>query len=89
MQISSRYVLVEKYIPPAKDEAFTAVEPQDDYIWKGVIHTLPGEPVHVSNHQLSIGDVVAFAKYSPDTHEIELDGKSLKFVRRDDLLAVL
>lgn len=35
------------------------------------------------------GDVILFAKYSPDTHEIEIDGVKCKFVALSDILAVI
>lgn len=88
MEINANYVVVQRVEEPAK-EGFQAVEVQDSSVYKGKIIKLPGEPVHVCNKLLSIGDVVLFMKYSPDTVEIEHEGEKLKFVKRSDLLAVL
>jgi co-chaperonin GroES (HSP10) len=38
---------------------------------------------------VAVGDTVLFAKYSPDTHEIEHEGKKYKVVEVSDILAVL
>lgn len=83
-QISSKYVVVEKFIEPVQ-EGFQEVKVQDSSVYKGTVAELPEVPVFISNHQVAIGDVVIFAKYSPDTHEIE----DKKFVRVEDLLKVL
>lgn len=83
-QISSKYVVVEKYIEPIK-EGFQEVKVQDSSIYKGKIVELPNVPVFISNQRIELGDLVLFAKYSPDTHEIE----DKKFVRVEDLLKVL
>lgn len=88
MNVNSSYVLVEKVEEP-KVEGFQKLEVQDNYLYKGRIVQLPEVPVFVDNHRLGVGEVVLFAKYSPDTHEQELDGKKLKFVLQRDLLAVL
>jgi co-chaperonin GroES (HSP10) len=88
MDISVHYVLVKKVEEP-KTEGFQAVEIQDSFVYKGKIVRLPGMPVHMSNRQIAVGDVVLFAKYSPDTVEIEIEGEKQKFVKIIDLLAVL
>lgn len=83
-QISSRYVVVEKVVEESGG-GYQTVTVQDSSIYKGKIVDLPEAPVHIGNHRLVIGDVVIFAKYSPDTHEIE----DKKFVAVNDLLKVL
>jgi len=88
MKISSRYVAVER-LEEVKKEGFQTVEVQDNFVYKGKIVLRPDVPLYVDNHPLSIGDVVIFAKYSPDTHEVEHEGKKYKFIRADDILAVL
>jgi len=87
MEISSTRVLVKKAKQPIQ-EGFKTVEPTDDFVYKGEIVKLPGEPVYVSNRQLLIGDVVLFAKYSPDTVEIDIESEKMKFISRADILAV-
>lgn len=87
-EISSRYVVVKK-LPEPKIEGFQTVDIQDDFIYKGMVTLLPSNPVFIGNKQLEHGDTVIFAKYSPDTHEIEDDSKKVKFIRVEDLLAIL
>lgn len=88
MQISNNYIVVEKLEEEVK-EGFKAVEIQDNYVYKGKATHVPEAPVYMGNKPVMIGDVVLFAKYSPDTHEIDLDGKKVKFVATSDILAVL
>ena len=88
MQISNKYVVVEKLEEEDK-EGFKVADVQDDFVYKGRVLFLPDEQVHVSNEPLIVKDEVLFAKYSPDTHEIELEGKKVKFVLIDDILAIL
>jgi co-chaperonin GroES (HSP10) len=88
MKISSMYITVEK-IEEAPKEGFQAVEIQDSSVYRGRVTNLPEIPVHVDNTALLLGDTVLFAKYSPDTHEVELEGKKVKFIKVSDILAVL
>lgn len=82
--INSNYVLVEK-IEEVKEEGFKTVEVQDCFVYKGKVKELPSCPAYVDSYVLEVGDVVIFAKYSPDTHEVEKD----KFVKITDILAVV
>lgn len=88
MQISSKRVVVEKFIEEQTDE-FNTVEIQDSFVYKGRIIEVPEVPVFVGNQQLVIGDIVLFAKYSPDTHEVTENGKTVKYVLIDDLLKII
>ncbi len=88
MQISNHYIVVEK-LEEEKKEGFQTVEVQDNFIYKGKVTHIPECPVFMGNKQVAPGDVVMFAKYSPDTHEIKEDGKTMKFIKTDDVLAVL
>lgn len=88
MQISNNYIVVEK-LEEEIQEGFKTVEVQDNYVYKGKVTNLPEAPVHMGNSLVTLGDIVLFAKYSPDTHEIDLEGKKVKFVATSDLLAVL
>ena len=88
-EISNNYVLVKK-LEEEKKEGFQAVEVQDNFVYKAVIVQLPkSQPMYLGDQQLAVGDVVMFAKYSPDTHEIELEGVKHKFINVRDLLAVI
>lgn len=81
MKISNNYIVVEKLDEEIKD-GFKTVDVQDNFVYKGKVIDSGTQP-------LLVGDVVLFAKYSPDIHEIDLDGKKVKFVKIDDILAVL
>ncbi len=89
MQISQNYIVVQKAEEPVSTEEFKAVEIQDSFVYKGKVTNLPDVPVHMANRQIMLGDIVLFAKYSPDTWEIEHEGVKMKFVSIRDLLAVL
>jgi len=88
MHINSNYIVVEKLEEPVQ-EGFKTIEVQDNFIYKGKIVCVPEQPSHVGNHQLSVGDTILYAKYSPDTHEIELEGKKVKFINISDVLVVM
>lgn len=88
MEISNKYVVVEKLGEESK-EGFKAVEVQDSFVYKGRIIHVPEAPVYMGNERVGVGSTVMFAKYSPDTHEVDIDGKKLKFVAVNDILAVL
>lgn len=89
MYISVHYVAVEKIETEKKEGAFETVAVTDDFVYRGRVVQVPECPTFVDNHALKTGDTVLFAKYSPDTHEIEQDGKKIKFVSLKDILAVL
>ena len=84
MKVSNSHIVVEKLEKEVQD-GFQTVEVQDDFVFKGKVTLLPECPVFIGNEHIKLGDTVIFAKYSPDTHEI--DGK--KFVSTKDILAVL
>lgn len=87
MQISNNYIVVEKLVEEEKSD-FKVVSIQDSSLYKGKVINIPEVPVYLGNKQLAIGDVILFAKYSPDTHEIELEGKKVKFISTKDILAI-
>lgn len=88
MKISINYIVVEKIVEEKK-EGFQAVEVQDSFVYKGKVVNLPDPPVYIGNEQIKIGDVIMFAKYSPDTFEMEVEGQKVKFVNVSDILAIL
>jgi len=88
MQVSNNYILVIK-VPEETKEGFKTVDVQDNYVYMGKVKLIPEAPVFMGNKQVAPGDIVYFAKYSPDTHEIDLDGERVKFVAVSDILAVL
>lgn len=86
--ISVHYVLVDK-VDEEKKEGFNIVEIQDSFTFKGKVVRIPQCPTYVDNELVAIGDVVLFAKYSPDTQEIEFEGKKMKMIKVNDILAIL
>ncbi len=85
MQISNKYIVVEK-LEEEQKEGFKTVEVQDDYVYKGKV--VKGGSI-TNGMTIQLGDTVLFAKYSPDTQEVDLNGKKVKFVAISDILAVL
>jgi len=88
MNISVNYVVVEK-LEAEEKEGFQTVEVQDNFICKGRVINLPAVPVYIGDDEAKIGDVILFSKYSPDTQDVDLDGKRVKFIKTDDILAIL
>jgi co-chaperonin GroES (HSP10) len=88
MQVSNSYIVVEK-VEQEKKEGFQTVDATDESTFKGRVTYIPEAPVYMGNSPIQIGDVILFAKYSPDTHDVELEGKKLKFVSTRDILAKL
>jgi len=87
MTISDQYVVVRKR-EEEKEEGFLTANVQDNFVYEGIIKFLPEAPIYMGNDKLNIGDVILFAKYSPDTHEYD-DGEKVKFVHKRDILAKL
>lgn len=89
MKISNNYVAVEQIQTEKKEGEFETVQVQNDFVYKGKVAHLPEAPIYMGNDKISIGDTILFAKYSPDTHEIEHEGRKYKFVSTRDILAKL
>lgn len=88
MRLSDEYVEVEPVEKEVK-EGYQPVEVQDNFTYKGKVTVLPTRPVYMGNEPLEIGDVILFAKYSPDTHDIGEDNKKVKLVMVKNILKVL
>lgn len=86
MQVSNSYIAVEK-IEKDVVEGFGKVEVVDDFVYRGRVVFIPEAPIHMGNDRVGVGDTILFAKYSPDTHEVEHEGKKYKFVSVRDILA--
>ena len=84
MEISVHYIVVEKVEEP-KAAGFQSVEIQDSFVYKGKVITLPHLAVYIGDRQIISGDIVLFAKYSPDTVEME----KVKFIKISDILAII
>lgn len=85
MKILGNRVLVSRIDEP-KSEGFQTVEVQDSFVYKGKVEQLGTE---FSLGLDMTGMTILFAKYSPDTQEIEHEGKKMKVVVVADILAVL
>lgn len=83
MKLLGNRVLVSK-IEEEKKEGFQTIEVQDSFVNKGRV-----EEISLTTPGLTVGDMILFSKYSPDTQEIDYDGKKMKIVNFDDILAVL
>lgn len=88
MIVSDNYVVVKK-LEEEKKEGFVTADVVDNFLYKGVVENIPEAPVYMGNDKLQVGDVIMFAKYSPDTHEIELEDVRYKFIHKNDILAVV
>lgn len=94
MKILGNRILVSRIEEP-KTDGFQTVEVQDSFVNKGRVEQVGAQSdATVSatvNHSSSIavGDTVLFAKYSPDTQDIEHEGVKYKIIAIDDVLAVL
>ncbi len=92
MKILGNRVLVSK-IEKEQKEGFQAVEVQDDFIYKGRVEQLgieiPSMTERTALGGIVVGSTVIFAKYSPDTQDVEHEGKKYKVVSVSDVLAVL
>lgn len=89
MKILGNRVLVSKVEEPKVAGEFETVNVVDSFVYKGRVEqdarlTILNDPVLIS-----AGTVIYFAKYSPDTQDIEEAGKKYKVVRADDILAIV
>lgn len=89
MKILGNRILVSK-IEEEKKDGFQTVDVQDSFVYKGKVEQTssdcpqPGDHIHMQK-----GDTVLFAKYSPDTKEVDHEGKKMKIISMDDVLAIL
>ena len=89
MKILGNRVLVSR-VEEAKAEGFETVEVQDNFVYKGLVVQV-GDGVETPERvsPVKVGDVILYAKYSPDTQEVEDKGVKYKVVLVSDILAVL
>lgn len=85
MKILGNRILVSK-IEEEKKDGFQTVDVQDSFVYKGMIVSLGDIN---SPFPLLTGMTVLFAKYSPDTQEVDVEGQKMKIIRVEDVLAVL
>lgn len=85
MRILGNRVLVSR-IEKEKKEGFDTVEVTDSFVYKGRVEQI-GEAVDAD--YVCPSNTVLFAKYSPDTQEVEHEGKKMKVVNVEDIIAIL
>lgn len=72
-----------------KTGGFETVEVQTNFLYKGKVEQL-GDSYQTSTttSKINVGDVVVFAKYSPHTQTVDVEGEEMKIIKVDDILAV-
>lgn len=97
MRILGNRVLLER-IEKEKTSGFEAVEALDQFVSKGRVvqvgEVIGGDAVILSSNvpfekAFDVGDIVLFAKFSPDTQEVTIEGVDMKVVAVADIIAVL
>lgn len=67
-------------------DGFQTVEVQDSFVNKGKIEKYK---FRLFKRSFYPNDIILFAKYSPDTQEIDYEGRKYKIVSISDVLAIL
>lgn len=88
MKILGNRILVSKVEDPTPKDGFQAVQVEDSFVYKGKVEQIGTEDAKVSAG-IDEGEIVLFAKYSPDTQEIDHEGRKMKVVSIDDVIAIL
>ena len=84
MKILGDRVLVSRIEEVKKEGEFEKVNVHDSFEYKGKVVDV--NPLVLN---IAVGDTVLFAKYSPDTHEVETPEGKMKLVLISDILAIL
>lgn len=89
MDLLGNRVLVRRE-PEAKSEGFQAVKAVDDFTSRGVIAGIGDEVDTVrQGRRIEVGQTVVFARFSPDTHTVQVDGEDMKSVLVSDIIAIV
>ena len=88
MKILGDRILVSKIEEPVKD-GFTEVIVQDEFVFKGKVEQIGNLAPAIVKPFINTGDIVMFRKYSPNTEDIEHEGKKMKIVCLEDVIAIL
>lgn len=89
MKLLGNRVLVKRE-PKAEVSGFEQVQAVDDFVGKGSIVMLGHEVDEFSvTPMFEVGQVIVFAKFSPDTRTIEHEGEEMKSVLVSDIIAIL
>jgi len=90
-------ILVSKITEEKKEGEFQAVEVQDSFLYKGKVEqigektrlfTLSESGTTIEDYPVKEGAIVLFAKYSPHTQMISVEGEDMKVIRAEDVIAV-
>ena len=90
-------ILVSKITEENKEGEFQAVEVQDSFLYKGKVEqigektrlmTLSETGTTIEYYPVKEGAIVLFAKYSPHTQMISVEGEHMKVIRAEDVIAV-
>ena len=93
MKILGNRLLVSK-LEQVKTEGFQTVEIQDNFLYKGKVEQIGIDTglvwtgTAIESPLLTEGATVYFAKYSPHTQELDVEGQKMKVVRLEDVIAV-
>lgn len=85
IKLLGKRIMVSK-VEEVESDGFQTVEVQESFVNKGKIETTGDLGTQTT---FSIGAIILFAKYSPDTQEIDYEGKKYKIINVDDVLAIL
>jgi co-chaperonin GroES (HSP10) len=88
MKLLGNRLLLSRVEEP-KADGFQTVNVQDSFVNKGKVEQVGNGYVPTTNEPIQVGDTVLFAKYSPDTQDIEHEGKKYKVITVEDVIAVL
>lgn len=88
MKILGNRVLVSR-IEEEEKEGFQTVEIQDSFTFKGKVEQMGDISAYSRADGLVEGSTVMFAKYSPDIQDVEHEGKPMKIISVEDILAIL
>ena len=87
MKILGNRILVSRIEDEEKD-GFQTVEVQDSFLYKGKVEQVGLLESSTNGSTIKIGDIVLFAKYSPHTQTVPVDGQDMKIIRIEDIIAV-
>ena len=88
MKLLGERVLLSK-VEQEKTEGFDIVQVHDSSTFKGKIEQIGEVSAYLQMDGLAVGATVLFKKYSPDTEEVEHEGKKMKVVNVKDIIAIL
>ncbi len=96
MIVLGNRILVSKVEEEKKEGGFATVEVQDSFLYQGKVEQVGSTPLLLAGSSTSAvepiikeGAVVLFAKYSPHTQSVKIEGQDMKIIRVEDVLAVM